>query len=368
MTELRAAPGTSADGPGRRVRRRAPPGSIGISWRTCSSRGGPPSGSGTSSARAASPRSPRSPARRPRSSAWSAALDLAPTGSCPTTGSSRHRRARRRVHGAARRLLAGPSRRRPHPRRRALPPGADLPGYPGAPRRRDRLGSEAAGRARGGVHVHRRRRHVGGRLLRGHQPRRGAARPAARGVHQQRVGDLDPDQQPDRGEPRSRPRARRPACRASASTATTCSRWSTPRAHARAARGCGRGADVARAGHLPDGRAHQLRRPHALRARRRARASGRTRDPIERFRAALRSRRLGRRPPPGARRRGRGPARAHHRRRASNTRSTRTTRSTTSPRGQSPARARARRAARRDRRPTAPTTPTDDDGDISWRA
>ena len=42
------------------------------------------------------------------------------------------------------------------------------------------------------------------------------------------------------------------------------------RARRASARGRGRRADVARGGHLPDGRAHQLRRPDALRPRRRA--------------------------------------------------------------------------------------------------
>ena len=44
-----------------------------------------------------------------------------PTGSSPTTASHSARRARRRVPRAGRRVLARPSRRRPHPRRRALP-------------------------------------------------------------------------------------------------------------------------------------------------------------------------------------------------------------------------------------------------------
>ena len=60
----------------------------------------------------------------------------------------RVRRARRRVHGAARRLLARAPRRRPHPRRRALPPGADLARHPAPARRRARVGTRPARRAR----------------------------------------------------------------------------------------------------------------------------------------------------------------------------------------------------------------------------
>ena len=116
---------------------------------------------------------------------------------------------------------------------------------------------------------------------------------------------------------------------------------------ARATRGRGRGADVARADHLPDGRAHQLRRPHALRARRRPRGVAGARPDRAVPRAVCASSATATTP-----RTSRSSTRSRRGSSASSTppsstRSTRTTRSTTSPRRTVPRSTRERaRAAR----------------------
>ena len=160
---------------------------------TSSSPGGCRSGCGTCNARAGSRPSPRSRARRPRWSASCAASTSTPTGSSPTTAtppatarSATSSSSSSSCTGAAiPTAAASPTA--------CAPPGADLAWHAGAARGRARVGAQAARRPRRRVHVRRRRRDVGGRLLRGDQPRRRAAGAADRRVHQQRLGDLHPD-------------------------------------------------------------------------------------------------------------------------------------------------------------------------------
>ena len=164
-----------------------------------------------------------------------------------------------------------------------VPARADLARHAAAPRRRARVGPRAARRARRGVHVHRRRRDVGGRLLRGHQPRRRAAGAAHRrrasttGGRSPRPSSARP--RPRRSRRRAPPRAS-PAC---ASTATTCSRCSRRRATRAGRAGRGRRAHPARAVTYRMG-AHTNSDDPTRYVPDDELADWRTRDPIERFR------------------------------------------------------------------------------------
>ena len=126
---------------------------------------------------------------------------------------ARPRRPAARGHDAVHGQERQPHRRqgRQHPLRRpqARPGGADLDarrGDPGDGRRRPRR--QDAGEEPGGPDLHRRRRHLDGRLPRGAEPRRGAQRAVRADRREQRLGLLDADRQADADQEHRRPRRR----------------------------------------------------------------------------------------------------------------------------------------------------------------
>ena len=154
-----------------------------------------------------------------------------------------------------------------------VPPAADLARHADPAGRRARVGARAARRPRRRLHVHRRRRHVGGRLLRGPEPRRRATR-AARSWWCSTTGGRSPPR-PSRQTAASSFAAKAEAVgalgvRVDGNDVLAVHDAATHARGARAARRPG----AARARHVPHGRAHQLRRPDALRPRRRARGDG----------------------------------------------------------------------------------------------
>ena len=121
-----------------------------------------------------------------------------------------------------------PDRRqgRQHPLRRleARPGGADLDarrGDPGDGRRGARRPD--AGEESGRPHLHRRRRHLDGRLPRRAEPRRGPQRPVRPDRREQRLGLLDADREADADQEHRHPRRRLRHPRRDRWTATTCS-------------------------------------------------------------------------------------------------------------------------------------------------
>ena len=132
----------------------------------------------------------------------------------------------------------------------------------------------------------RRRRHQPGRRQRGHGLRRQLPGPGRLLLPEQPVGDLRAGRPAGAAarSPIARPGSASPAC---ASTATTCSpcmaatRVALDRARAR------RRPDVHRGRHLPDGPAHDVRRPHPLRGPATSSEDWAAKDPIARLEALL---------------------------------------------------------------------------------
>ena len=176
-----------------------------------------------------------------------------------------HARARAAVlHRAPGRQPHGPGRQRA-----ALP---DLAGRADPPRGRAGVGPAPPGLRRRRLRVLRRRRLVGGRRARGAEPRRRAPRARRLRAQEQRLGDLHAGAQADRGvELRGARGGLRDGGRAR--------RRQRPVRDARRVHACGRAgargrrADADRGADVPDGPAQHLRRPDALRRRRRARGA-----------------------------------------------------------------------------------------------